>query len=362
MKKTATEKAERESASRSSSSRSDTKKPKGLTFDLRLRYHNRMTLQRVYPLIVEVPPGVNTKGPTGVTVELRPVVAGAVVTPAFQRLDVTRPGARAIFQVAPLVRGRLPAAHVEVVHEGRTIQELRMGMKAGTQRRTWLLLLLTLVVPPVFFHYTVFEPLRDSIPLRSMGQPQITKPEGDGANAQPPGNGQPEGDKPAGKPQEKPGKPPVGGEKPGKPPVGPPPGPPGDGAQVQPSRGERTIIGNPGESLEYRIKSKVKEVTPELPYRDTVVDGFAWGLGIAYQRVCEYSKIVWPGLWLSVFLVIATCASWFLNLPSRRKSKAQITLPSPAAVPTLRAADDGETLPLTSGSPDDVRTVQASDD
>src|SRR4051812_14464679 len=105
MKKTATESAERGSGSRSSSSRSDGKKVKGLTFDLRLRYHNRMTLQRVYPLIVEVPHGVNIHGPTGVTVELRPVVAGAVVTPAVQRLDVTRPGAQAVFQVAPLVRG-----------------------------------------------------------------------------------------------------------------------------------------------------------------------------------------------------------------------------------------------------------------
>ncbi len=226
MKKTTTENAERASGSRSSTSRSDAKKPKGLSFDLRLRYNNRMTLQRVYPLIVEVPPGTNTKGPTGLTVELRPVVAGAVVTPAVQRLDVTRPGARATFQVAPLVRGRLPAAHVDVIHEGRTIQELRMGMKAGTQRGTWLLLLLTLVLPPLFYHYTVFEPLREQIPLRSL-VPAPTKPEGEGANAeQPQGNGQPPGEKPADKPQDKPNKPPVGGLQPGKPPVGGPPGNP----------------------------------------------------------------------------------------------------------------------------------------
>jgi hypothetical protein len=217
MKKTATESTERTSGSRSSSSHGDAKKPKGHSFDLRLRYYNRMKLQRVFPLIVEVPFGVNTKGPTGVTVELRPVVAGAVVTPASQRLDVTRPGAQAIFQVAPLARGRLPAAHVDVIHEGRTIQELRMGMKAGTQRMTWLLLLLTLVLPPLFYHYTVFEPLKDTIPLRAISHAQPAP--------QPPENAQPEGDKPADKPQDKPGGKPPGGDKPGgKPPGGFPPG------------------------------------------------------------------------------------------------------------------------------------------
>jgi hypothetical protein len=73
--------------------------------------------------------------------------------------------------------------------------------------------------------------------------------------------------------------------------------------------------------------------------------------------------------------LIATIGSWFLNLPSRRKSLAKITLPSPAAVATLRAADDGETLPLASAArdhgetlplassdQDDIGTVQAADD
>ncbi len=83
---------------------------------------------------------------------------------------------------------------------------------------------------------------------------------------------------------------------------------------------------------------------------------------MAYQSVCEYADVVFPGLWLSGFLVIATCGSWFLNLPARRKSKVQITLPSSPAVPTLRAADDGETLPLASAPRDDMGTVQSAED
>jgi hypothetical protein len=368
MKKTATESAERASGSRSSSSHGDAKKPKGHSFDLRLRYYNRMKLQRVYPLIVEVPYGVNTKDPTGVTVELRPVVAGAVVTPPTQRLDVTRPGAQAIFQVAPLARGRLPAARVDVVHEGRTIQELRMGMKAGTQRMTWLLLLLTLVLPPLFYHYTVFEPLKDSIPLKAIAHVQPA--------AQSPENAQPEGDKPAEKPQEKPQKPPVGGDKPAqKPPIGGGlPAPPPLQATTPPPKHESMIAGNPGESLAYRIKSKANVILPDVPYRDTVVDGCADGLGWVYQKACDYATILWPGLILTFLLLLATCGSWFLNLPSRRKAMAKITLPSAVAVATLRAADDGETLPLASAakdhgetlplsaSQDDMGTVQAAED
>jgi hypothetical protein len=348
MKKTATESAERATGSRSSSSRSDANKPKGLTFDLRLRYYNRMKLQRVYPLIVEVPYGTNAKGPTGVTVELRPVVAGAVVTPASQRLDVTRPGAQAVFQVAPLVRGRLPAAHVDVVHEGRTIQELRMGMKAGTQRMTWLLLLLTLVLPPLFYHYTVYEPLKDSLTRREMARATGSKTSmGEVTGQQPARNGEPAEDKPADKPQ-------GGGMAP------PTPSPP--------IREETKRAATPGESLAFRIKTKADKIIPEVKiftdvdYVETAINKTAEGLGWIYQQACDYSDEARPGLFLCFFLVIATCASWFLHLPARRKSNVKLTLPAPAAVATLRAADDGETLPLASAGQDDIGTVQAADD
>jgi hypothetical protein len=115
---------------------------------LKVRYYCAMRRQRVHPLTVEVHParGAAASGPS-LPVVLRPVVPGAVVTPAEQALDAGQAGAKATFQVASAARGRLPEPRVEVYQLGRLADQVRLRMKATSQRRTWLLALLTLLVP-----------------------------------------------------------------------------------------------------------------------------------------------------------------------------------------------------------------------
>src|SRR5262249_29862954 len=106
--------------------------------DFKVRYYNRMKLQRVYPLVVELPRGRGTAPPAGVGVTVRPIIPGAHVTPLEQKLDVAQPGAQATFSVTPLACGRLSNARVEVHQPGRAPQQIPLRMKSVTQRLTWL--------------------------------------------------------------------------------------------------------------------------------------------------------------------------------------------------------------------------------
>src|SRR5262249_44034071 len=80
---------------------------------LQVRHYAVLKRRRVYPLVVEVPRG-DEGGEGGRVVVVRPVVPGALVVPAEQRLDVGTPGNQVTFDVTALARGRLPRAHVEV--------------------------------------------------------------------------------------------------------------------------------------------------------------------------------------------------------------------------------------------------------
>jgi hypothetical protein len=137
--------------------------------DLRVRYYDRMKVQRVYPLTVEVTAGPNRPG-VGLALDpvvVRPVIPGAQVVPAEQRLDVSRPGERAAFHVTPLARGRYPNPRVEILQHGRTVQAIALRMKGVTQRLTWLLLALTLLLPALVFHYTRTAKLRGRVPYQA---------------------------------------------------------------------------------------------------------------------------------------------------------------------------------------------------
>src|SRR5712692_8180564 len=88
--------------------RRETAPPKGTRTDLKVRYYYRMKPQRVYPLSVEVPRGSDGRplpAGSGEAVVVRPVIPGAVVVPAEQRLDVARPGSQVTFSVTPLAKG-----------------------------------------------------------------------------------------------------------------------------------------------------------------------------------------------------------------------------------------------------------------
>ena len=54
---------------------------------------------------------------------------------------------KAIFYVTPLARGWLPNLQLEVLYQGRKVQEIAMAGKVVSQRFTWLLLFCTLIVP-----------------------------------------------------------------------------------------------------------------------------------------------------------------------------------------------------------------------
>jgi hypothetical protein len=113
---------------------------------LRVRFYCSMRAQRVHSLLVEVQQPREGSG-ASTPVVVRPVIPGALVAPAEQTLDAGQPNPQARFQVTPLARGRLPEARVEVYQHGRLADQVRLRMKAFTPRRTWVLLLLAILVP-----------------------------------------------------------------------------------------------------------------------------------------------------------------------------------------------------------------------
>src|SRR5262249_3567896 len=129
---------------------------KGQRTNLKVRFYARMKPQRVYPLVVEVPGRSRTATPGGLgeAVTVRPLIPGAVVVPAEQTLDVSKPGNKATFQVTALARGRFPNSCVEVSQPGRPKQTIPIGVRGVTQRRTWVLLGLAVLIPALLFFIT----------------------------------------------------------------------------------------------------------------------------------------------------------------------------------------------------------------
>jgi hypothetical protein len=283
----------------------DAGKGRGHEFQLSVRYYATMKPQRVYPLVVEVPRGRNAvpaDAPTGLTVTLRPVIPGAVVVPAELPLEVSRPGAQATFHVTPVAKGRLPDARVVVLYDGRPVQELRTRMAARTQRLTWALLLLTVLLPPLLVHWTSTAPLRGLI---ADERPVVAK-----------------NDDPAQKNDAKAG----AGER----------------------RTESYLReGMPGEVLDVRVRSGLTNNVPEFPGRDTAARWLGAGLGAGYGFLCAGAPDVRPAFWLGVALFILTFASWVRHRPTRVRRRGSVLLSGAAVSATLRGADTAETLPLS---------------
>ncbi|MCC6417443.1 MAG: hypothetical protein IT429_04265 [Gemmataceae bacterium] len=112
------------------------------TPQVQVRYYRRMRPHRVYPFVVSW----KGRGRGSHPVILRLVVGGAQVVPFEQTLDPGDANARAIFFVTPLVKGHLRGERLEVVQQGRKVQEVRLPCRATTQRKTWFLLALTVAV------------------------------------------------------------------------------------------------------------------------------------------------------------------------------------------------------------------------
>jgi hypothetical protein len=127
---------------RSPSPARDASRPSAVP-QVKVSYYRRMRPNRVYPFVVTWKGGARGSGEP-VTVRL--VIAGAQVVPVEQTLDPAKPDDRATFNVTPLAKGWLRSERLEVVQDGRKVQEVRLPCKVTTQRMTWVLLLLTLVV------------------------------------------------------------------------------------------------------------------------------------------------------------------------------------------------------------------------
>ena len=295
-------------------------------YDLRLRYYCTMKPRRVYPLVVEVSRragAVPADGPTGVQVTLRPIVPGALVAPAELPLDVSRPGSRATFHVTPLALGRLPEARVQVFHEGRPIQDLSTQMKGKRQLLTWVLLLLTLLMPLALVHWTRTAPLRGLVGDRRL-KPELGQKKPPVPNKPAPEVGN---------------KPPPPGRGAGA--MGPPPPVPDDGYEYY----QRP--GTPGEVLTIETRGYLLNNVPQFPGSKRAFGDIANALGSVYGYLWAANSDLYPGFCLGVLLFILTLGSWALHRPTRVRRRAALVLAGVATGPTVRAVDNAETLPLS---------------
>jgi hypothetical protein len=113
-----------------------------------IRYMRRMKRQRVYSYEVSW----SRKPAADRQVVVRLVAAGAQVVPAERALE---PAGKALFYVTPLVHGPLRAERLEVLVDGRKVQELPLPGRVVSQRSTWVLLALTFLVPWLWSTYVV---------------------------------------------------------------------------------------------------------------------------------------------------------------------------------------------------------------
>lgn len=120
------------------------------------RYSRRMKPQRVYKLVVELQ-GAGTSAAAPVFVH--PIIPGALVTPAELTLDPMVTGSKATFHITPLARGTLRGARLDIFHQGKLVQEIALGMRCVTQRLTWVLAVLTILVPAFLLYFTAYDPM-----------------------------------------------------------------------------------------------------------------------------------------------------------------------------------------------------------
>jgi hypothetical protein len=360
------------------------------SIQLNVRFYAAMKPRRVYPLTVELPRGAAGGHPAGHVAPLtvKPVVPGAEVTPATQALPMNPAGATVRFQVAPFARGRLCDARVEVYKEGYLVDKINMSMRARTQRFTWFLLLLTILVSGLLYYYTVVSPLKGEVPYPSaldtgaakevqkkIEEEEAKEPKRPKAPIAP---HRPEDDfiptRPAG-----PGAPGGGQDGPGPNGAGGPPGPPGPGRPgpgmqppplpAVPHTQIKMASGTPGEVLQYKITRCLRDNFPEAsvnvfgwhvppqgwinpPLPDSYVvqsplkadnsvrDGtdatewIAWGVGKAYDLLCTGKKELTPAFWCAMLFLGMTLISMVGKRTRRAKvRKRGIAVPTEAGQP-----------------------------
>ena len=124
---------------------------------LQLRYYKRMTPNRVYA--VSVGWEKNARRTPAAPVTLRLVMAGAQVVPAEQPLNPNNPKANVTFFVTPLAKGWMRNERLEVVSNGKKVDEVLLKCKAVTQRPAWVFLLLAFLIPWLMLSLCKYSPL-----------------------------------------------------------------------------------------------------------------------------------------------------------------------------------------------------------
>jgi hypothetical protein len=113
-----------------------------------VRYPRRMRPQKPYVVQVSWQSREKSKLGSSEPYSVRLIMAGAQVLPSERQMDPAKPTNRAVFYVTPLARrGWLKGERLEVLREGAKVQEIALPAKVATQRKTWLLLLLAVLIP-----------------------------------------------------------------------------------------------------------------------------------------------------------------------------------------------------------------------
>lgn len=127
-----------------------------------VRYFRQMKLRRVYAVEVS---WQKSKQPSGerrdVTVRL--FAPGALVVPAECTLNAAEPNIKAVFHMTPLANGRLRQHQLEVLSQGLKIQQIQLPARVASQRLSWVLLLLTFLVPWLLVEHVKNSSLGDPV-------------------------------------------------------------------------------------------------------------------------------------------------------------------------------------------------------
>jgi hypothetical protein len=136
----------------------------GPTPSLSVRYWKRMRMNQVYPVTVS---GSGRGNYDPVTVRL--IVGGAQVVPAEHSIDPSNSADRVVFYVTPIARGYLRGERLEVLQDGRKIQEIPLPSRVTSQSGTLVWFFLALFIPWLMLHYFEYSPIGFQAPLNDDG-------------------------------------------------------------------------------------------------------------------------------------------------------------------------------------------------
>ncbi len=117
-------------------------------FQVRVRYKKRMSVQSVYRMVVELraaEKGAASSISSGDSVIARPIIPGAHVQPQEQELGPKASNNKVVFAVTPLAAGRLAGARIQLLHNGRVMDEVKTPMRGVRPGRVVLWAALTLL-------------------------------------------------------------------------------------------------------------------------------------------------------------------------------------------------------------------------